>query len=270
MDRAGPVAMDERGDGEPLALIHGVGANRRVWHRVIEGLASDARVIAIDIPGFGDSPPPGPGFAMDEVANRVAAALLARTGGPFHLIGHSLGGAVALKLASSHASGVRSLVLVAPAGFAPRSPALARTLGFASAGFLAARRVVGPPLSESPMARRALLWGAVADGGRLPANDARLMIAASGQATRIRQAIETVVALDLRSILEELAVPVGLLWGERDRVVPVATARQLLAVRPEAPVEVIAGAGHVPQLERPDEFSAALQRTRARLPAVTV
>jgi pimeloyl-ACP methyl ester carboxylesterase len=270
MDRAGPVAMDERGDGEPLALIHGVGANRRVWHRVIEGLASDARVIAIDIPGFGDSPPPGPGFAMDEVANRVAAALLARTGGPFHLIGHSLGGAVALKLASSHASGVRSLVLVAPAGFAPRSPALARTLGFASAGFLAARRVIGAPLSESPVARRALLWGAVADGGRLPANDARLMIAASGQATRIRQAIETVVALDLRSILEELAVPVGLLWGERDRVVPVATARQLLAVRPEAPVEVIAGAGHVPQLERPDEFSAALQRTRARLPAVTV
>lgn len=270
MDRAGPVAMDERGDGEPLVLIHGVGANRRIWHRVVERLASGARVIAIDIPGFGDSPSTGPGFEIDEVADRVAAALLARTGDPFHLIGHSLGGAVALKLASRHAADVRSMVLVAPAGFAPRSPPLARALGFASAGFLAARRIVGPPLSESPVARRALLWGAVADGGRLGADDARLMIGASARATRVRQAIEAVVSLDLRTILDELALPVGLLWGERDRVVPVATARQLLAVRPEAPLEVIAEAGHVPQLERPDAFIAAVQRVRARLEAVTV
>jgi pimeloyl-ACP methyl ester carboxylesterase len=270
MDRAESVAMEERGDGEALALIHGVGANRRVWHRVVERMASNARVIAIDIPGFGDSPPRGPGFEIDEVADRVAAALLARTGEPFHLIGHSLGGAVALKVASRHAADVRSLVLAAPAGFAPRSAALARTLGFASAGFLASRRMVGPPLSESPVARRALLWGAVADGGRLRADDARLMIEASGQATRVRQAIEAVVALDLRTILEAVAAPVGLLWGERDRVVPVATGRRLLAIRPEAPLEVIPGAGHVPQLERPDEFIAALQRARVRLAAVTV
>jgi pimeloyl-ACP methyl ester carboxylesterase len=269
MDRANlDVAMDERGAGEPLGLIHGVGANRGVWHQVLVSVAADALVLALDMPGFGDSRPAGPGFDLDVVGDQVARAVLARAGGPFHLVGHSLGGALAVRIAARHPDRVRSLVLMAPAGFAPRNATLAGALGRGSAAFLAARRLARP-LAGNGTARRLLLWGAVADGARLSADDAVLMIGASATATRVRQAVEAVVAADLTASLEALEMPVGLLWGERDRVVPVATARRLLAARPGTPMEVIADAGHVPQLERPDAFVAALGRVRSRLSAIT-
>ena len=67
-------------------------------------------------------------------------------------------------------------------------------------------------------------------------------------------------AADLRSRLAELKVPVAFLWGERDHLFPVATLEELRALVPGARAEVIAGAGHVPQLDRPGEFVAAVDR----------
>ncbi len=62
-----------------------------------------------------------------------------------------------------------------------------------------------------------------------------------------------------------MQAPLGLIWGERDGIVPVAALHTILALRPDAAVETIADAAHVPQLERPDEFVAALRRILARL-----
>jgi 2-hydroxymuconate-semialdehyde hydrolase len=79
--------------------------------------------------------------------------------------------------------------------------------------------------------------------------------------------VRTAIACDLRPALAELEVPVGLLWGERDRVVAISALDELRALRPQAPAETIPLAGHAPQIERPIEFAAALERLLARLPA---
>jgi pimeloyl-ACP methyl ester carboxylesterase len=132
---------------------------------------------------------------------------------------------------------------------------------------IAGRRLVGPVLTRNPLARRLLLYGMVADAGAVPAEEARRMLSGSEGSSRIGAAITAVASADLRPLLAELAMPVAFLWGDRDRVFPVSALRGLRALVPGAPAEVISRTGHVPQLERPDEFVAAVDRLLA---AVTV
>ena len=113
------IAIDESGQGPPLVLLHGVGASRAVWRLVTPALAEDRHVIAPDLPGFGESAPAANGFDLDTAAAALADPLAERAGGPFDLLGNSLGGAVAFRLAIARPDLVRRLVLSAPAGFAP-------------------------------------------------------------------------------------------------------------------------------------------------------
>jgi pimeloyl-ACP methyl ester carboxylesterase len=264
------VAIDELGSGSPLVLVHRLGTTREVWRHVGGALAEERRVIALDVPGFGDSPPAGPGFELDAVADRMAGAAAERAGEAFDLIGHSLGGALAVLMASRHPRAVRTLVLVAPAGLTPRPRVIGTALGAASGAFLGARRVVGTPLTGSALARRLLLWGPVADGRRLRPEDADFLLAASAKAKRLREALGAIFSRDLGDDLVGLRLPVGAIWGRRDRIVPVAAATRLGELRPETPLELIDDAGHVVQLEDPGGFLAALGRIEARLEEVTV
>jgi pimeloyl-ACP methyl ester carboxylesterase len=263
------IAIDESGRGEPLVLLHGVGASRAIWRHVTPLLARDRHVLAPDLPGFGQSPAAGPRFALQTTAEALAGPLAERAGGPFDLVGNSLGGAVALYLALLHHEWVRRLVLSAPAGFSPRSRPLARAAGAISGPAASARRILGAPIAGSPAARRALLWGAIAEPGRLAADDARMMLEASKGSTRIGPAVAAVLRVDLRDDLREqlrrLNVPLGLIWGERDRVIPISTLDSIRAVRPDVIAETIPGAGHVPQVERPQEFVAVLRGVLERL-----
>jgi pimeloyl-ACP methyl ester carboxylesterase len=103
-----PVTFDDRGSGEPLVLIHGLATTRVIWRHVLPLLSEGRRVITLDVPGFGESPPAGEGFDLHEVASRIAAGL-GRAGvtKPFDLVGHSMGGAVALTLAALDPTAIR-------------------------------------------------------------------------------------------------------------------------------------------------------------------
>ena len=259
------VALDAAGAGEPLVLLHGLGASRRLWHRVVPLLAVDRLVLAPDVPGFGESPPAGPGFEFASVIEALAASLADRAGGPFDLLGSSLGGALGLQFAIEHPELVRRLVLAAPAGFSPRPWPLGAVAGALAEPALAVRRIAGGPLSVSASARRVLLWGAVAAPQRLSASDARLIVSSSGRAARLGPALAAVLRADLRPQLRRLEVPVGLIWGERDRVVPISTLDTTRAVRRDVAVETLPGAAHIPQLECPEEFVAAVRRVLERL-----
>jgi pimeloyl-ACP methyl ester carboxylesterase len=259
-------AIDARGAGEPLVLLHGLGASRMVWRRAAPRLARERLVLAPDLPGLGSSSPAGPGFALDGVAEVLAGVLEQRAGGPFDLLGTSLGGAVAVYLAVARPELVRRLILAAPAGFTPwRLPLAAAALGAVSNRVMAARRLVGAPLAGSPTARRALLWGTVAEPARLSAGDARMVFESSRSSERIGAALTAVLREDLGPPLAGLDVPLGLIWGERDRVVPLSTLSLIRGLRPDAVVETIPRAAHIPQLERPVEFVAAVRRVLDRL-----
>ena len=251
------LGRDDHGSGEPLVLLHGVATSRMIWCRVVGPLAERRRVIAVDVPGFGESAPVGPGFELPDVADRLVEGLgLER----FDLLGHSLGGALAVATAARHPAAVRRLVLVAPAGLSPRAPRIAAALGAAAERAVSARRALGYRWVDHAAARWVMFATTVADPGRLRPQEARLMLDASDRGRRISDGVREALAADLRDDLAAAPVPVGLVWGDADRVVPYAGLEPLRRLRPDAVVETLPRTGHVPQVEDPAGFAAAVER----------
>jgi pimeloyl-ACP methyl ester carboxylesterase len=259
------IACDATGAGEPLVLLHGIGTNRVIWRRVTPILAGDRLVLAADLPGLGQSAPVDEEFDLGAVADALAGELARRAPAGFDLVGNSLGGAIALLLAARHQELVRRLVLVSPAGFAPRPPALSALLGLAGPAAVALRRRLGSGLAGNATARRALLWGNIAEPQRLSGADARTMLQSSRGSAQIGPALAAILQADLREELARLEVPLGVIWGEADRIIPIRTLEVIQKLRPDAVVETIARAAHVPHVERPGEFVAALSRVLGRL-----
>jgi pimeloyl-ACP methyl ester carboxylesterase len=250
--------MDVHGDGPPLVLVHGVATSRSVWRHVLPELAQRHLVVTPDLPGFGASPPTGRGFVLEEVADALADALAPFA--PFDLLGNSLGGAVTLVLAERRPELVRRLILAAPAGMVPHRAPVPAVAGGVTPVLVTARRYAGPPLARSALARRLLIGNIVADPVGTTAGEARTLMRASAGSKRIGAAITTVAAADLRPRLARLDVPLAFLWGAHDRVFPLAVLPGLRALVPDARAEVIAAAGHVPQIDRPADFVAAVER----------
>jgi pimeloyl-ACP methyl ester carboxylesterase len=253
------VALDDVGTGEPLVLLYGIATDRRIWDLVLGHLGNTRRVLAPDLPGFGESPPVGEDFDLLEVADWIVDGL-ARKGvtGPFDLVGHSLGGGIAIVLAAAHPRLVRRLVLVAPAGLRPFPLAISTLLAAGADAVLAARRGA-VALTDTWWGRRVLLALTTADAAGLPPTLARQMVEASATAKRTAPALQTITSSDLRPTLARTRMPLGVIWGEADRTVPIRALDDLLHVRPDATVTRIPDAGHVPMIERPDEFVVALR-----------
>lgn len=256
----GRLAVDVTGRGEPIVLVHGLATTGSIWRRVSPSLATSRTVVAIDVPGFGRSAPAGPGFDLHAVAGRIRDGLAqAGVAEPYDLVGHSMGGALALTLAADHPQAVRGLVLVSPAGLAPVPAALAAAVGRAAELYVPLRRY-GAPLAANAWGRRLLMAGGVIDGAALTPDEVRRLVRASGGARRTRAALVSVAAADLRGMLADLPRPVGAIIGAGDRVVRPGTLDTVRALRPDAACEAVADAGHIAMIERPQHFVVALQR----------
>jgi pimeloyl-ACP methyl ester carboxylesterase len=259
------LAVSEVGSGEPLVLLHGIATDSRIWSLVTPELSERRRVVTPDLPGFGRSESVGTGFELERVADRVVRGLAGQgVTGPFDLVGHSLGGGVAIVLAATRPRTVRRLVLVAPAGLRPLPQAVSNLLAAGADAVLAARRGAAP-LADVWWGRRLLLGLTAADGAQLPATLARQLVEASATARRTGPALAEIASADLRPILAELTAPVGVIWGEADRTIPIRVLEDLLSARPDAVVARLPGAGHIPMVERPFEFVAALRAVLADL-----
>jgi len=246
------------GRGPTLVLIHGIATDSRIWTIVRAQLARDRHVVTLDVPGFGGSAPVDEDFDLEGVAQRIARGLAAHgITGPVDLVGHSLGGGIAITLAALRPRLVRQLVLVAPAGLRPFPLALSNLLAAGADAVLAARRsAIG--LSDVPWGRRLLLAMTAADGAEVPPSFTRQMVDASALARRTAPALATITSADLRPVLASVEAPLGVIWGALDRTVPIRSLQEIHAVRPDASVVRIPDAGHVPMVERPGEFVRAL------------
>ena len=233
---------------------------------MLPALSRSRRVITLDVPGFGESAPAGAGFELNEVAERIADGLaVAGVRRPFDLVGHSLGAGIALTLATDIPAAVRRMVLVAPAGIAPVHRAASRIM---SAGvertLWARRRMVA--LTDFGWGRRVLLALTAADPAALAPTQARMIIDASAYARRTAAAFATITGNDLRPLLGALGAPLGVIWGDSDRTVPIRHLAGIRDARPDADIVVIEHAGHVVMVERPQNFVAALEGLLTRLP----
>ncbi len=253
------LALDVTGSGKPLVLLHGLATDRNIWRAVVPALARRHQVVTVDLPGFGGSAPVSDSFELGEVSERIARGLAARRiRAPFALVGHSLGAGVATTLAATRPGAVQRLVLVAPAGFHAMPDSVSSLLAAGVDGALAAHRWL-VPLTDVAWGRRLLLAYTVADGASIAPSVARQMVNASATARRSAPALATITRADLRPQLLGVRAPLGLIWGDKDRTVPPSVADAIVAIRPDAELVMLADCGHVPMVERPDAFVAALE-----------
>lgn len=248
----------KRGTGpEAVILIHGFGGDLNNWVLNHEVLAQDRTVYALDLPGHGGTSKHVGAATVAELAD-AAAEFMDRLGiDTAHLVGHSLGGAVALALAAERPSRVRSLTLVASAGLGSEIDA-DYIKGFVSAD---SRQELRPKLlklfADPNLVTRARV-DEILKYKRLENVGASLHALASHLIKDGRQ------AASMRSLLDELDVRVLVLWGASDRILP-ATHAQGLPARVE--VQVLSGQGHMLMMEAAAEFNQRLRAFWASLSA---
>lgn len=253
------VVYERRGAGEPLVLLHGIGHHWRAWLPVLDRLAAVHDVIAMDLPGFGESPLPTAGMPADmpAVVTSVAEIFTALGLKRPHVAGNSLGGAIALELAA--AGWVASATALSPAGFCtPRELRWAITV--LSTHRLAAR-LPGPVIRSMlavPMMRSLSFGLLLARPNRLTAEVALADARALAGAPAFRA-----VARAGRGYAFTGAptVPVTVAWGTRDRILPYRQAALAKQRLPEARHVALTGCGHVPMHDDPDQVAAAILAT---------
>jgi pyruvate dehydrogenase E2 component (dihydrolipoyllysine-residue acetyltransferase) len=235
-------------DGKTVVLIHGFGGDLDNWLFNLGPLAGVADVVALDLPGHGQSAVALPEASVEALARFVAAFLDGLGVGRAHLVGHSLGAAIAAQLALDQPERVAGLVLVAPAGFGAEIN-MEYIDGFVgAAGKKELKTVLTQLFADESLVTRSLIDG-VLRYKRLDGVGDLLAALAAGVFPDGRQAAQPGLHLD------PAAVPVTVVWGSEDRVIPVAHAD---AVPDGAAVVVLEKAGHMVQMERATEVNELL------------
>jgi 3-oxoadipate enol-lactonase len=230
-----------------MLLLHGIGSSARSWQRQLTRLGDDFALIAPDLRGYGDSPDPDGAPSLAAVADDLAALL---AGTPAHIVGVSFGALSALALARRHPDLVRSLVLSdTTLGRAMLPPAERQA-------WIDGRYALAAELQTRAGERAREIAAPGAPAGVLDE------IAASMRRARpagYRYVTDIIAATDALPWLESIAVPTLVVCGEFDNVVGFALSQTIAERIPGAQLVTIAGAGHAPNVERPDEFAAAVR-----------
>lgn len=233
----------------PILLLHGIGGRAALWAATVAAFAP-RRVIAMDMPGYD-----GTGAALDSfpaLADAAVALLDAEGIASADVVGHSLGGMIALEIALRHPARVRRLVIVASSpAFGSRDPAFRE-------GFLAARQ---KPLNEGQgMAGVAAALVPAMLGPNASPDAAPAAIAAMGSVDEraYRATLAVLTSFDRRADLPQVTQPTLLIAGEADATAPPRGMSRMGEAMPDARLVVIPGAGHLLPLEAPEAFHAAL------------
>jgi len=242
-------------DGEVVLLVHGYGGDRNSWLFLQEPLAARHRVYALDLPGHGTSSKDVGDGSVDTLADAVLGVLDAIGAERAHLVGHSLGGAVALAATARDPRRVSSLTLIAPSGFGTEVNA-GYLRGFADAQTRRELKpVVGDLFADDSLVTRQLIDDLLAYK-RLDGVDAALRTLLGTLLDGDTQRAGSAAAVAAIGG----AVPVTVVWGSADRVIPSGQAESVTG----AARHVLDGAGHMPHMERPAEVQAAIEDAMAR------
>jgi pimeloyl-ACP methyl ester carboxylesterase len=260
----GSIHHVECGAGEALVLLHGAGGGGANWYRVMGALAHDHRVLAPDLPGFGESEAIAAVAPLGREAAVVVGAWLESVAAPpWVIVGTSFGALVGLRLAQRWPSAVAGLVLMDAAGLGPAVPWLVRAAADPRLG----RYLLTPSRFGTRVLFDTLL---VAGRGAVPAADRAALLEylwqsdVAGSAPVLRQTLRLFTGWrGQREIvtddeLSALTVPTQIVWGERDRFFPAAHGRRAAALVPDADFVLVPRAGHSPNWEAPDDVLAAI------------
>jgi pimeloyl-ACP methyl ester carboxylesterase len=247
------------GEGDALLLIHGLGGAVANWVALAPLLLPGRRLIVPDLPGHGGSSPLPAAPSLNPYADRLGLLLEHEGSATAAVVGHSLGGAIALRLAIRRPETVSALVLAAAAGISSTSRSARYALTIT--GILKPGRKIAPHrrrVARSPLLKRIVFgrWGA-SDPPALPPELVEAFLSGPASHTDTVSAAKALVRDDVRPELEHVRCPVLVLWGARDNQLPVDDAFEY-ARRLRAPLRVIADCGHLLIGERPAACADAI------------
>ncbi|WP_223167890.1 alpha/beta fold hydrolase [Nonomuraea sp. SYSU D8015] len=257
------VAYERRGTGEPVVLLHGLGSNRQAWDAVVPLLTVERDVITVDLPGFGESPD------LPDGQPRDLATLVAGLGAVFtalglerpHVVGHSLGGLIALRL--GQAGLARSVTAVAPAGFWSQTERW-----YAFAVLNAARQIARLPEPITAWLSQTILGHAALTGTLYMRADQSAPEAVAASLRALRQAVAfqaTMRAGRARDLFvgDIPDLPVTIAWGTADRVLPARQAARAAAMIPMMRMVWLPGCSHVPMNDAPQLVAQVIMQATA-------
>jgi pimeloyl-ACP methyl ester carboxylesterase len=253
----------EAGQGPPVILLHGFGACTYTWRFLAPVLAQDHRVFAIDLKGFGLSDKPADGkYAVSDQADMVAAFIRRRDLSDLALVGHSMGGAVALmtylKVRQEAPARIKKLVLIDSAGYPQKMPWFIRFAQIPIINAIGGRLL--PPRFVTYLVLRKCYYNkdkiteeqidTYAYYGSLPG--AREAVTATAQ---------QIMPVDLDVLIAQyktISVPVLIIWGAKDEVVPLSVGKKFKRDIPESRLVIIPKCGHIPPEEQPQATQQAI------------
>ncbi len=259
------VRFRQAGSGPAIALIHGIAGSSATWEEIIPALAQSHTVIAPDMLGHGESAKPRGDYSLGAYASGVRDLLAALGHDSATVVGHSLGGGVAMQFAYQFPERIDRLVLVSSGGLGREVNVLLRSAALPGAEW------VLPLLCASPVREAGAAIGRLLDRLRLhPGTDVEEMALAFASLADLetRQAFihtvrgiidpggQRVSARDRLYLAAE--VPTLLLWGERDPMIPAHHGLEAQREIPGSRFELFAGAGHFPHRDDPHRFAATL------------
>lgn len=237
---APPVAYFEGDEGRPvMVMIHGFGDHAGTWASLTPALDEDWRVLALDLPGHGESPVASDALTLEPLVDAVARVVEKEAAGePVVLVGNSLGGLVAMRYTLSHPENVSRVVLLNSAGLAHRIP----------------KEDVYATTPEQFARKLDLI-----QGERWPTPTPDFVV--EGFAEHAAEQVHLSALFDdlatgrhfIDGEVEALQLPITLIWGDDDGFFPMDYARRLDAALPQSTLHVLEGCGHMPQTACPDE-----------------
>jgi pimeloyl-ACP methyl ester carboxylesterase len=256
--------QEEYGSGDPILCLHGLGGNIFTWRNLIKPFSRNNRLILVDLRGFGSSPKPiDQHYSLEEHANEIYKIIVRDNLTKLTLIGNSLGGAVALLVASrlceQEPNRLAKLVLIAAGAYKEYLPRYLKLM----------RTVLGAPmiyLAPSRLATNFVLRVAYYDSQKI--TNEQTSAYSVPIATRAgRHALLQTARLcmpsrsdEMLAKLSEITVPTLLLWGREDAVIPLKVGQLLERAIPNSRLEVIDNCGHIPQEEKPDETIESISK----------
>jgi pimeloyl-ACP methyl ester carboxylesterase len=231
------------GQGPPILLLHGWGGSIESFAPVLNDLQRSYSVSAFDLPGFGHSSLPPMAWGSAEYAQLTIKLMdYCKLDRP-HLVGHSFGGQVGIRLAATHAERVGKLVLVCSAGIRTRRTFAAQV-----------------KRSAARLGRWLAMYGGRAGERVRQAIYRRIQSQDYAHAGPLRPTLVKVVNEDLTGLLPQIQSPTLLMWGAHDRDVPLASAQVMARLIPGAQLVVLENAGHFPYLDQFDRFRLIVGR----------
>lgn len=277
-DAGGPIHYaDFGGSGPAMVMVHGLGGSHLNWMAVAPALARGYRVLAPDLIGFGYTPPAGRHATVQQNLRALERFVIEVVGEPVILVGNSMGGLLSARLAARRPAWVRSLVLVDPACPNPRFVGVSAIV----VAFFGA--LLTPGLGEAYLKMRSRRMGVeavvdqtlaavYADTRRIDPEVRRAHLELHRERVETMPWVDSALVEAARTLLaslvqrkrffemlDEIEAPTLLIEGEEDRLVPLGAVEQIADHRRDWTFRVLAGVGHVPMMEAPDQFLEILE-----------